>query len=127
MVLQYSAVWSNSAVWFGHLVVYFRPSGFYLFGCPVSAIWARLQKFLYGSIKPRAPKSPPPLDQGCPLYPSGRVPLPSPFLAMVKSHFGALVSTLWTRSFYILQWESGSRFANIKTLSSWSLTGPFPM
>ena len=36
------AVWSNSAVRFSRLVVYFRPFGFYLFGRPVSAVWARL-------------------------------------------------------------------------------------
>ena len=41
-VLQFSAIWSNLAVWFGRLVVYFRPAGFYLFGRPVSAVWASL-------------------------------------------------------------------------------------
>ena len=38
---RYSAVWSNSAVRFGRLVVYFQPSIFYLFGRPDSAVWAR--------------------------------------------------------------------------------------
>ena len=41
-VLQFLAVWSNSAVWFGRLVVYFRLSGFYLFGRLVSAVWSSL-------------------------------------------------------------------------------------
>ena len=41
MANRYPAVLSNSAVRFGHLVVYFQPSGFYLFGRPVSAVSAR--------------------------------------------------------------------------------------
>ena len=44
-----SAVWSNSAVWFGHLVNEIRPSGFYLFGCPDSAVWA-IPEFFYNSL-----------------------------------------------------------------------------
>ena len=40
--LCYLAVWSNSAVRFARLVNEIRPSSFYLFGCPVSAIWASL-------------------------------------------------------------------------------------
>ena len=35
-------VLQNLAVWFGRLLVYFWPSGFYLFGRPDSAVWARL-------------------------------------------------------------------------------------
>ena len=36
------AVWSNSAIRFGRVVVYFQPSSFNIFGRPVSAVWASL-------------------------------------------------------------------------------------
>ena len=47
---RFSAVWSNSAVRFGRLVVYFWPSGFYLFGRLDSAVWARLSFWSYGFL-----------------------------------------------------------------------------
>ena len=53
-------------------------------------------------LKTRVPKLPLSLDKECLLYSSGRVPPDSPFPsifgAMVKSHFGAPVLTLWTSS-----------------------------
>ena len=53
------AILSNSAVQFGRLVVFFRPSGFYLFGRPDSAVWARLIKtFTFGHFWGRPPKTP---------------------------------------------------------------------
>ena len=62
---RYSAVWSNSAVRFGRLVVYFRPSGFYLFGRPVSAVWASL---FFNSVRQanriQSFPPPPPLSTG---------------------------------------------------------------
>ena len=44
IVLQYSAVWSNSAVRFGRLVNNIQPSGFYLFARSDSAVWYRPPK-----------------------------------------------------------------------------------
>ena len=37
--VNYSAVWSNSAIRLGHLVNNIWPSGFYLFGCSDLTLW----------------------------------------------------------------------------------------
>ena len=52
IVLQYSAVWSNLAVWFGLLVNKIWQSRFYLFGLPDSAVWVSPKLIIQKKLLP---------------------------------------------------------------------------